>query len=79
MAYQKIVNLLDNTSNQLSKFKTKKWIEINYQSRRVYNTNSDIRFKTIMLKSNSCDYSDAYIHTKGRITINGAGRNAAIR
>ena len=79
MGYQKIVNLLDNTSNQLSKFRTKNWIEINDQSRRVYNTDSDIRFKTIMLKSNLCDYSDAYIHIKGRIKINGAGKNAAAR
>ena len=36
MEYQKIINLLDNTSNKLSKFRTKNWIEINYQSRGVY-------------------------------------------
>ena len=51
MEYQKIINLLDNTSNQLSKFRTKNWIETNDQSRGVYNTNSDIRFKTAMLNS----------------------------
>ena len=55
MEYQKIINLLGNTSNQLSKFRTKNWIEINDQSRGVYNTNSDIRFKTTMLKSSLCD------------------------
>ena len=49
MEYQKIINLLDNTPYQLSKFRTKNWIEINDQSRRVYNTNSDIRFKTTSL------------------------------
>ena len=49
MQYQKIINLLDNTSNQSSKFRTKNWIEINDQSRGVHNTNSDIRFKTTML------------------------------
>ena len=59
MEYQNIINLLDNTPNQLSKFKTKNWIEINDQSRGVYNTNSDIRFKTTMLKSSLCDYGDA--------------------
>ena len=59
MEYQNIINLLDNTPNQLSKFKTKNWIEINDQSRGVYNTNSDIRFKTTVLKSSLCDYSDA--------------------
>ena len=36
MEYQKIINLLDKTSNKLSKFRTKNWIEINYQSRGVY-------------------------------------------
>ena len=51
MEYQKIINLLDNTSNQPSKFMTKNWIEINDQSRGTYNTNSDIRFKTTVLKS----------------------------
>ena len=50
MKYQKIINLIDNTSNQMSKFRTKSWTEINDQSRGVYNTNSDIRFKTTMLK-----------------------------
>ena len=79
MEYQKIIHLLDNTSNQLSKFRTKNWIEINDQSRGVYNTNSDIRFKTTMLKSSLCDYSDAYILVKGTITITGAGADAAAR
>ena len=79
MEYQKTINLLDNTPNQLSKFRTKNWIEINDQSRGVYNTNSDIRFKTTMLKSSLCDYSDAYILVKGRITITGAGADAAAR
>ena len=67
MEYKKIINLLDNTPNQLSKLRTKNWIEINYQSRRVCNTNNDFRLKTIMLKSSLCDYSDdAYILVKGR-------------
>ena len=59
MEYQTRINLVDNTSKQLSKFRTKNQIEINDQSRRVYNTNSDIRFKTTMLKSSLFDYSDA--------------------
>ena len=58
MEYQKIINLLDNTQNQFSKFRTKNWSEINDQSRRVDNTNSDIRFKNTVLKSSLCDYSD---------------------
>ena len=79
MEYQKIINLSDKTPNQLSKFKTKTWIEINDQSRGVYNVNSDIRFKTTMLKSSLCDYSDVYIIVKGRITITGAGTDTAAR
>ena len=45
MEYQKMINLLNNTPNPLSKFKTRNWIEINDQSKGVYNTNSEIRFK----------------------------------
>ena len=69
----------DNTSNQLSKFRTKNWIKINDQSTGVYTTNSDIGFKTTMLKSSLCDYSIAYILVKGIITITGAGADVAAR
>ena len=71
--------MLDNKPNQLSKFTTKTWIEINDQSRGAYNTNSHIRFKTTMLKSSFCDYSDGYILVKGRRTITGAGDDATVR
>ena len=70
MEYQKIANLLDNASNQPSKFRTKNWVEINDESRGTY-TNNDIKFKTTMLRSNLCDYADAYILVKGTITITG--------
>ena len=73
MNYQKIANLIEDTSNQPSKFRTKNWVEINDESRGTYNVNSQIKFKTTMLKSSLCDYSDAYILVKGRITITGAG------
>ena len=79
MEYQKIIHLLDNTSNQLSKFRRKNCIEINDWSRWVYNTNTDIRFKTTMLKSSLCYYSDAYILVKGTILNTGAGDDAAAR
>ena len=79
MEYQKITNLLYNTSNKLSKFRTKNWNEINDQSGGVYNTNSDVRFKTAMLKSSLCDYSDVYILAKERIKITGAGYDDAAR
>ena len=51
MGYQKIINLLDNTSNQPTKFRTKSWVVINDDSRRKYNKNSQIKFKTSMPKT----------------------------
>ena len=62
MEYQKIANLLDSTSNQRSKFRTKNWVKINDESRGTY-IGSYIKFKTSMLRSTLCDYADAYIHT----------------
>ena len=48
MEYQKIINFLENSPNEPSKFRTKKWVEINDDSRGTLNTNSEIRFKTSM-------------------------------
>ena len=79
MEYQKIANLLDNASNQPSKFRTKNWVEINDESRGGYTTGSDIKFKTTMLRSSLCDYADAYILVKGTITTTGAGDDATAR
>ena len=79
MEYQKIENLVDDASNQPSKFRIRNWVEINDESREAYNVNSQIKFKTTMLKSSLCDYSDAYILVKGTITIAGAGADAAAR
>ena len=70
MEYQKVANLIDDTTNQPSKFRARNWVEINDESRGAYNVNSQIKFKTIMLKSSLCDYSDAYILVKGTITVN---------
>ena len=78
MEYQKIANLIDdNTLNQPSKLKTKNCIEINDESRGAYNVNSQIKFKTTMLKSSLCDYSDAYILVKGTITVNNTAAQGA--
>ena len=63
MEYQKIISLLDYTSNQPSKFKTKHWVEINDGLYGSYNTVSPIKFKTLMSRSSLCDYSDRSIHT----------------
>ena len=73
-----MANLVDNASNQPSKFRARNWVEINDESRGTY-TSNDIKLKTTMLWSNLCDYADAYILVKGTITINGAGDDAAAR
>ena len=70
MEYQKITNLLDSALNQPSKFKTKNWVETNDESRGTYSFNRQIIFKTSMLRSSLCYYSDAYILVKGNITVN---------
>ena len=79
MEYQKIANLIDDTSNQPSKLRTRNWVEINDEPRGAYNINSQIKFKTTMLKSSFCDYSDAYILVKGTISVNNtAAAGAAV-
>ena len=70
MEYQKRANLIDDTSNQPSKFKTKNRVEINDESRGTCSVNSQVKFKTKMLKSSLWDYSDAYILVRGTITVN---------
>ena len=80
MEYQKIANLLDDASNKPSKFRTRNLVEINDDIRGAYSPNKQIRFKTAMLRSSLCDYSDAHILVKGNITVNNnntAGANAA--
>ena len=75
MEYHKIANLLESTSEEPSKFRTRNWVEINDESRGNY-ANSDNRFKTTMLRCNLCD---SYILVKVTITITGAGDDAAAR
>ena len=72
MEFQKIANFLDITSDNkdLLKFVTKKWIEVYDQSEGNYNPNKEIRIKTSMLRSDLCDFNDAYIVVKGNSTIN---------
>ena len=70
MEFQKIANFLDITSDNkdLPKFVTKKWIEVYDQSEKNYNPNKEIRIKTSMLRSDLCDFNDAYIVVKRNIT-----------
>ena len=78
MKYQIIATLLDVGSNQPSKFRTRNWIEINDDSRGTY-TSKNIKFKTTMLRSNLCDYGDAYILVKGILTTTGVGDDDAAK
>ena len=64
----------DNESEKLSKFVTREYVRVNSLS-NTYNENKSIRFKTPMLRSNLCDYSDAYVLVKGRITVTAPGAN----
>ena len=63
MEFRKIVNFLDATSDDkdLPRFVTKNWVEVHDQSGGNYNVNKEIRIKTSMLRSNLCDFSDAYM------------------
>ena len=77
MKYDKINNLLlseDNESEQLSKLVTREYVRVNSLP-DTYNENKSIRFKTPMLRSNLCDYSDAHLLVKGTITVTALGAN----
>ena len=76
MEFNKINNLLGPAHNKVPKFITKKWIEVQSQSGNTYNTSKPISFKTSMLRSDLCDYSDAYVWVKGTITVTDPNNNA---
>ena len=78
METQKIMNLLNDSSNEESKFATKKWYVIDSQtSKDKYNQNNCIKFERESIKSSFCDYSDAFILVTEDITVN-VGNNADI-
>ena len=53
----------------MSRFITKKWVDVHDQSGGSYDTNKEIKFKKSMLRSGLCDYSDAYIVVRGTIVV----------
>ena len=61
--------MLDNKPNQPTKFRTKNWVEMHDESHGVYRIGNQIKFKTSMLRSGLCDYSDAYIPAKVTVTV----------
>ena len=68
METQKIVNLLNGSDNENSKFATKKWYVIDSESKGNYSHPNPIKFLTKSIESSLCDYSDAYILVTGNIT-----------
>ena len=79
MEYQKTTNLLDTTFDKLPRFITKKWSEVHDQSGSAedrYKPSKQIRFTTLMLRSDLCNYSDPYIVVKGTITVTNPDNNA---
>ena len=87
MEYQKIINFLDNTTNQPSKFRTRNWFEMNDESRGVFNDDiaddnndykNNIKFKASMIKSRLCDYSDACILVKRTIRVLNTAPDGAV-
>ena len=78
MEYQKITNLLGTTIDEIPRFITKKWVEVHDQSGSAedrYKPSKQIRFKTSMLRSDLCDFGDAYIVVKGTITVTNPDNN----
>ena len=71
--------MLGNTPNQPTKFRTENWIKINDEPCGTYNTNSQIKFKTSVLRSSLCHNSDAYILVSGTIKITGARADDAAK
>ena len=49
--------------------KTKNWVKINDESQGIYNKDNQLGFKTSMLRSSLCNYSNAYILVKTTITV----------
>ena len=82
MEMQKIANLLGNADNESLKFATRKWYFINDQNNTDYDDGDEnvatIKFETKVIKSNLCDYSDAYILVTGDITATGGDANTKV-
>ena len=70
MEFNKMNNLLGDPTDKVPRFVTKKWIEIHPQSTSDFKPSKEIKFKTSMLRSDLCDYYEAYVWVKGKATIN---------
>ena len=78
MEIQKILNLLNDSNNENSKFATKKWYIIDSEAKGNYLPDNEIKFLTNSLESSLCDYSDAYILVTGNINVTGGNANTKV-
>ena len=78
METQKIVNLLNGSDNENSKFATKKWYIIDSESNGNYSKDGEIKFLTRSIESSLCDYSDAQILVTGNINLVGGDNNTKV-
>ena len=78
METKKIVNLLNGSDNENSKFATKKWCFIDSESKGVYSHENPFKFLTSSLESSLCDYSDAYVLVTGNIAVVGGDANTTV-
>ena len=78
METQKIVNLLNGSDNENSKFATKKWYIIDSESNGNYSHHNPIKFLTKSIESSLCDYSDAYILVTGNINVTNGDANTKV-
>ena len=78
METQKIINLLNDTDNENSKFATKKWYIIDSKTTRSYSPDDKLKFLTSSLESSLCDHSDAYILVTGNITVTRGNANTKV-
>ena len=68
METQKIVNLVNSSENEYSKFTTKRLYVIDSEPKGIYSHENPIKFLTRSLESSLCDYFDAYVLVTGNIS-----------
>ena len=78
METHKIVNLLNDSENEYSKFATRKWYVIDSESKGVYSRENPIKFWTSSLKSSLYDYSNVYVLITGNIALAGGNNNTKL-
>ena len=78
METQKIINWLNSSDNENSKFETKKWYVIDIESKGNCSDENEIKFLGSSLESNLCDYSDAYILVTRNINVTGGDADTKV-